>query len=138
MILLNITFSKIAFNLLVLFVFALAIFVLYLSYKIFIKVYGGRKLQEALLRYPELKDLPSPLVRDHITFKYSLPSPMEVEFNLLDPKMNIVKTIHSDASELEGEYQIAFDSKEMKNGIYFYQLKTPYKVSSKKMIIKNV
>ena len=89
-----------------------------------------------LEKYAELHTLPFKRVKSDVQFFYELPSKMFVEFTILDETNSLVKTIVNKEQE-KGAYPVDFDTRELKNGKYFYLLKTPTSSTTKIMIIEN-
>ena len=79
------------------------------------------------------QNYPEPF-KEHTTIKYCLPEKTIVKLEVFDSKKRKVKTLVNEIKEA-GTYKIELDRKELKEGVYFYQLRAGFFVETKKMLL---
>lgn len=108
--------------------------VYYTIKKISIKRKAKRKY--ASQEYASLKSLNPAEVKGDVKFFYELPKSTKVCFNILDEKYDLVMEIENIEKEA-GDHMVKFNSTQLSNGNYFYQLSTPNQKVTKKFVIEN-
>lgn len=83
--------------------------------------------------YNILQNYPNPF--NPITnINFEVPKRTHIELSVYDIQGSLIEVI-TNREYLQGNYTISFDGSNLSSGIYFYQLKTPIKVYTKKMIL---
>ena len=108
---------------------------LYLGYR-FLMAYIGRGKKGDPKLYAELRTYESPVASGEITFYFDLPESSHVKFGLTSLDGSIHKLLIDENKE-EGSYPVTFNTGELSNGTYYYELVTGNQTSSKKLIIDN-
>jgi len=111
----------------------LGVIALNYAYKYLLFYLGLNKSNE---KFVKLHSLPSRKVNGEIQLFYELPEKSQVKLFIIDEFNNICKELKNTEQE-EGSYPVSFDTKELKNGSYFYCIKTNNANVSKSMLIEN-
>ncbi len=131
MITLQISFTNIALGALTI---SLAVLILIIAYRKFIGYLGkGEVSQEEYAILYSIEIQPSKGVID---FYYELEVPKEVSLFLLDSNMLDFKLIDHRLGHIGGN-KISFDTVEISNGDYFFELRTDIQKTAKKIRIEN-
>ncbi len=113
-----------------------AIYLLYISYKIFMKLLLGRKAKELKNIYAKIYELPIGFLKDDIQLGFEIPEEIHVKFTVLDNQEKEVFTLH-DGKLDAGRHVFVFKTRNIENGQYFLNFISEYQCINKKMIIQN-
>ncbi len=91
-----------------------------------------KKLNES---FSEVRDIENP-IKGEYRIKYRLGTISKVEIAIADSSFNNIHNLFED-QQVEGKYTFNFDSKEIKNGVYYLVLKTVNQKITKKIVIEN-
>ena len=127
---------RIAINILGGISIVVALYLLYISYKMITNYFIGKKTKELKNIYAKLYELPSIFIKDEIQLGFEIPEDIHVKFSVLDEMEKEVLVIHDGALKA-GEHVYLFNSNDMKNGEYFLNFVSEYQSINKKMIIQN-
>lgn len=116
--------------------FLVAIYLLYIAYKQFMRMFARGKVKKVTVKYAELYDLNPPYAKGEVQFGFELPEDMEVTFQIVnredEPQAELKK-----GQLQKGIYPVLFDTKQLKDGEYFYQIITDVQKNTKKFFIVN-
>tara|TARA_B100001939_G_scaffold333194_1_gene332928 strand:+ start:1573 stop:1989 length:417 start_codon:yes stop_codon:yes gene_type:complete len=113
-----------------------ALYLLYISYKMIANYFIGKKTRELKNIYAKLYELPGVFIRGEIQLGFEIPENIHVKFSVLDRDEKEVLIIH-EGDLKAGSHVYLFNSKDMKNGDYFLNFVSEYQSINKKMIIQN-
>lgn len=113
-----------------------ALYLLYITYRKLIAVYGRGRKKKVTVKYANVFELKPPFAKGTVQFGFELLEPAQVEFNILDRNDALVEQLHT--GELDsGIHPLLFDSSKYPNNIYYYQFVSDVQKVSKKFIIDN-
>ena len=113
-----------------------ALYLLYISYKMVANYFIGKKTRELKNIYAKLYELPGVFIRGEIQLGFEIPENIHVKFSVLDRDEKEVLIIH-EGDLKAGSHVYLFNSKDMINGDYFLNFVSEYQSINKKMIIQN-
>ena len=129
-------FWRITINILGAISIVVALYLIYISYKMLTNYFIGKKNKELKNIYAKIYDLPSIVIKDEIQLGFDIPEDIHVKFTLLDEKEKEVFIIHDGALKAGG-HVFLFKSNNIENGNYFLNFVSEYQCINKKMIIQN-
>jgi len=71
-----------------------------------------------------------------LEFYFTNEEPKHVTFEILSEKNEVIETL-TDKEYKAGGHIVRYDSTRLKNGVYFYQLRTDNQKTAKKMLVEN-
>lgn len=115
-------------------IFTLALLIFVIAYKKLLAYLGKGSVPKE--KYCVLYSLETEPASGEVQFYFTSEVKREVKLQLLDEQYNFLKEIYGRECRIDGNI-IPFDTKELKNGIYFYCLVTENQKTMKKMTIIN-
>ncbi len=115
---------------------AVSAILLFIAYRKFVAYMGGGKKRKTTVKYATVYDLRPPYAKGEVQFGFELGEETPVKFQIVDKNQNVVK-LYKDEVLQKGIYPVYCDTREIKNGEYYYELHTPYQKISKKFFIVN-
>jgi len=112
-------------------------YLLFIAYRKLVTYIGLGKVRKTTVKYATVYDLRPPYAKETVQFGFELEEPTSVTFQLIDKEDKVVKVFKKDENLEIGIFPITFDTRELPNGEYFYQLLTPYQKITKKFFIVN-
>lgn len=85
------------------------------------------------LNTDEIRTFPNPATSVN-TLEYTVSQPGEVRINLINDKGIVIKTVVNE-TQTRGEYQVQTDVSGLEKGMYFYQIKTPAGLETRKIVV---
>lgn len=113
-----------------------AIYLLYITYRKLIALYGRGKKKKVTVKYATVFELKPPFAKGTVQFGCELEEPTEIEFNILDRNDKLVEQLFKGKLET-GIHPFLFDSTKFSNNIYYYQYVSEVQKINKKFIIDN-
>jgi len=113
-----------------------ALYLLLISYRKLLILFGRGKLKKITVKYADVFELRPPYAKGSVQFGFELFEEANVEFNIIDTKDNLVKNLFTGTLN-EGIHPFVFDTTEFKNGYYYYQYKSDIQNIIKKFAIDN-
>lgn len=114
-----------------------ALYLLRIGYRYFLNYLGTGKIKESTVQYAELHTLlNNEAAKGILQFYFILKEPSKVKFVIVDKNDQELKVLIDENRE-PGNYPVEFNSSEIPNGIYFYQLHTDLQKISKVIKIQN-
>ena len=132
----NSEFWRILINILGVTSIIVAVYLLYISYKMGLKFFIGKKIKELKTDYATLYELPEKILKNEIQLGFDLPDLMDIRFSVNDVNDNEIKVI-CEGSMKAGEHVFLFNTKLIEDGEYFLNFSSNYQTINKKIIIKN-
>lgn len=129
-------FWRILINILGVVSIIVALLLLYISFKIILKYYGGKKIKESKKKYAKLYELPGIVLKDDVQLGFDLPELLNVKLSISDLNDKELKIIFQGEKDA-GEHVFIFNSRTIENGEYFLNFKSKNQIINKKMIIQN-
>ncbi len=111
-------------------------YLLFIAYRKFVTYIGLGKIRKTTVNYATLYDLKNPYAKGDIQFGFELKEETKLLLQIIDKNDQVI-TVLKDETFQEGIHPVYFDTKEIPNGEYFYQLITPYQKLTKKFFIVN-
>ena len=113
-----------------------ALYLIYISYKMITNYFIGKKTKELKNVYAKIYELPSIFIKDEIQLGFEIPKDIHVKFTILDENEKEVLAFHNGDLEA-GEHVFLFKSNNVDNGKYFLNFVSEYQSINKMMIIQN-
>ena len=129
-------FWRIVINVLGAISIVVALYLIYISYKMLTNYFIGKKSKELKNKYAKIYDLPSIVIKDEIQLGFDIPEDIYVKFTVLDEKEKEVYIIH-DGTLTAGGHVFLFKTNNMDNGKYFLNYFSECQRVNKMMIIRN-
>ena len=129
-------FWRILINILGVVSIIVAIYLMYISYKIFRNLLLGRKAKELKNIYAKIYELPIGFLKDDIQLGFEIPEEIHVRFTVLDNNEKEIYTLHDGKTDA-GKHVFLFKTRNIENGQYYLNFKSEYQCINKKMIIQN-
>jgi hypothetical protein len=101
------------------------------------KVRIEKEKKGELKHYATLHNVEMEVVKGEISFFYELPVKMEVTFQITDYNNNVIEVLLDSVAQKKGSYPLKYDTTQLKNDTYFYQLLTPHQKVTKKLVVGN-
>jgi hypothetical protein len=112
----------------------LSILVLVIAYRKLLAYLGrGTKLKE---KYCVLHSIEKSPASGELEFYFSCEEEKHVDFEILNENFENLKSLSSQIFD-KGNHILRFDSTQLSNGIYYYQLRTDNQKTYKKLILEN-
>ncbi len=109
---------------------------LYMGYRFLMAYFGRNKLDVEPVKYAELRSYEADTASGTIKLFFELPEEGHVKLNITDLNGEPLKTIIDDKLAA-GNYPVDFNTTELSNGTYFYELRTHNYNNAKKLIVYN-
>jgi len=129
-------FWRIVINILGAISIVIALYLLYISYKMIANYFIGKKTKELKNIYAKIYDLPSFVIKDDVQLGFDIPEDIYVQFRILNQQEKEVFVIHEGTLKA-GEHVFLLKTNSIGNGKYFLNFVSEYQQVSKKMIIEN-
>jgi hypothetical protein len=113
-----------------------ALYLIYISYKMITNYFIGKKTKELKNVYAKIYELPSIFIKDEIQLGFEIPKDIHVKFTILDENEKEVLAFHNGDLKA-GEHVFLFKSNNVDNGKYFLNFVSEYQSINKMMIIRN-
>ena len=112
----------------------LGILVLIIAYRKLLSYMGKGKVVHT--DFCVLYALENHISKGQVEFYFTSEAIIPVKFNILDHDMEMIKEIYSKDAKIGGNI-IRFDTNELSDGTYFFELRTEKQRTMKKMFVKN-
>lgn len=116
--------------------FVVALYLLYISYKMLMRRFSRGKVKKVTVKYATLYDLHPPYAKGEVQFGFELPEEMEITFHIVNRKDEIQAELKKGKLE-KGIYPVLFNTNNLPDGEYYYQLISEVQKNSKKFFIVN-
>ena len=113
-----------------------ALYLLYIAYKKLMILISTGKIKKVTVSYANLLDVNPPYAKGEIQFGFELPDEMEIDFRLVDKNDKVLFDLKKGKFP-KGVYPVMFDTKQLVDGEYYYQIISDVQKTTKKFFIVN-